>query len=113
MYIRNSAVLVEEAEVLAVAEPLPAEPLPRASMFITCHEPNCNYALNIVETLKELKVLDLSSTQVTDAGCATLATALDSGALPALERLFLIGTPASAAGKTAVCAARASLECYV
>ena len=61
----------------------------------------------------KLKVLDLERTQITDAGCATLTAALDSGALPALEGLFLIGTPASAAGKTAVCAARASLECYV
>ena len=36
--------------------------------------------------LKQLKLLDLSGTQITDAGCATLAAALDSGALPALER---------------------------
>ena len=35
--------------------------------------------------LKKLEALDLSGTQVTDAGCATLAAALDSGALPALE----------------------------
>ena len=35
--------------------------------------------------LTELSHLDLECTQITDAGCATLAAALDSGALPALE----------------------------
>ena len=52
--------------------------------------------------LKQLKWLHLSSTQITDAGCATLAAALDSGALPALEELGLIGTPASIAARDAV-----------
>ena len=52
--------------------------------------------------LKKLKVLNLSRTQITDAGCATLATALDSGALPALELVFLGGVPAGAAAKAAV-----------
>ena len=57
--------------------------------------------------LTKLKVLDLCSIQVTDAGCVTLAAALDSGALPALENLFLYGTPAtSAAAKAAVYQAR-------
>ena len=42
-----------------------------------------------------LKVLDLRSTQITDAGCAALAAALDSGALPTLEDLVLHGTRAS------------------
>ena len=50
----------------------------------------------------KLKVLDLSGTQVTDAGCAALAAELDSGALPALGCLYLAGTPASAAAKAAV-----------
>ena len=36
---------------------------------------------------KKLEVLDLSYTQITNAGCATLVAAIDSGALPALERL--------------------------
>ena len=49
-----------------------------------------------------VKELDLGSTQVTDAGCATLAAALDSGALPALETLYLNGIPASDAAKAAV-----------
>ena len=60
--------------------------------------------------LAKLKWLHLNRTQITDAGCATLAAALDSGALPALEKLFLSGIPASAAATAAVYAARASLE---
>ena len=60
--------------------------------------------------LAQLKVLDLNYTQITDAGCATLAAALESGALPALERLFLNGIRASAAAKAAVYAARANLQ---
>ena len=57
--------------------------------------------------LKKLRVLDLDCTQVSDAGCAALATALDSGALPALEHLTLAGIPASAA---AIKAVREALE---
>jgi hypothetical protein len=57
--------------------------------------------------LKKLRRLDLARTQVTDAGCATLAAALDSGALPALEALYLPRTRASAAAKEAVDAALA------
>ena len=60
--------------------------------------------------LAKLKVLGLGHTQITDAGCATLAAALDSGALPALEHLFLDDVPASAAAKAAVYEARAMLE---
>ena len=52
--------------------------------------------------LTKLKTLSLHSTQVSDAGCATLAAALDSGALPALEVLNLVDIPASAAAKAAV-----------
>ena len=51
-----------------------------------------------------------SDTQITDAGCATLAAALDSGALPALEKLYLDGIPASAAAKATVYKARANLK---
>ena len=54
-------------------------------------------------------MLDLNGTQITDASCATLAAALDSGALPALEKLFLISIPASAAARAAVYEARANL----
>ena len=60
--------------------------------------------------LAKLKELGLSSTQITDAGCATLAAALDSGALPALQHLHLFGIPASAPAKRAVYAARAGLQ---
>ena len=52
--------------------------------------------------LTKLKVLSLSYTQITDAGCAALASALESGALPALKNLFLRGIPASAAAKVTV-----------
>ena len=52
--------------------------------------------------LAKLKTLNLGHTQITDAGCATLAAALGSGALPALEALQLHGIPASAAAKATV-----------
>ena len=57
--------------------------------------------------LTKLKELSLSHTQVSDAGCAALASALDSGAMPALWGVYLDGTPASAAAKAAVCEALA------
>ena len=47
--------------------------------------------------LKKLLMLELRSTQITDAGCATLVAALDSGALPALDTLHLDGIAASGA----------------
>ena len=52
--------------------------------------------------LKKLELLDIEDTQVSDAGCAALISALDSGALPALEILELDGIPASAAAIDAV-----------
>jgi hypothetical protein len=52
--------------------------------------------------LAKLEALFLSYTRITDAGCATLAAALDSGALPTLKRLYLNGTQASAAARAAV-----------
>ena len=58
------------------------------------------------EGLAKLKGLYLGHTQITDAGCATLAAAFDSGALPPLEDLDLRGIPASAAAQSAVYAAR-------
>ena len=57
--------------------------------------------------LLHLEWLYLDFTQITDAGCATLADLLDSGALPALEKLSLIGTPASVAARDAVSGALA------
>ena len=59
--------------------------------------------------LAKLKELSLSETQITDGGCATLASALDSGALPALGRLYLFGTRASAAAKATVRGRRTGL----
>ena len=52
--------------------------------------------------LKKLKQLWLDYTQVSDAGCAVLASALDRGALRALDFLTLKDIPASAAEKEAV-----------
>ena len=52
--------------------------------------------------LTKLQVLDLIRTQVTDAGCAILAAALDIGSLPTLLTLNLHGIPASAAAQAAV-----------
>ena len=52
--------------------------------------------------LKKLQELDLDYTRITDAGCATLAAALDSGALPALQELELEGTRVSVAATQAV-----------
>ncbi|MGB0769107.1 MAG: hypothetical protein ACPGYV_15545, partial [Phycisphaeraceae bacterium] len=49
------------------------------------------------EVLAKLKRLNLFGTQITDDGCAHLASRLRSGALPALEYLSLHGTPASEA----------------
>ena len=59
--------------------------------------------------LAKLKELDLEDTHVTDAGCAVLAAALDSGALPDLRCLELGNIPASAAAKAAVYEARGNL----
>jgi hypothetical protein len=60
--------------------------------------------------LAKLKTLWLSNTQITGSGCAALAAALDSSALPALERLYLDDIPAFAAAKAAVYEARANLR---
>ena len=53
--------------------------------------------------LTKLKMLNLGNTQITDAGCATLAAALDSGTLPALEDICSFDrAPASTAATAAV-----------
>ena len=54
------------------------------------------------EGLAKLKTLELCNIRMSDAGCAALAAAIDSGALPALEDLRLYGIPASAAAKVAL-----------
>ena len=60
--------------------------------------------------LAKLKTLALYYSPITDAGCAALAAALDSGALPALETLYLNGIPAGATAQAAVFDARANLQ---
>ena len=52
--------------------------------------------------LAKLKWLYLGETQISDAGCAALAAALNRGALPALGVLDILLIPASAAAKEAV-----------
>ena len=52
--------------------------------------------------LPKLKFIDLSYTQVSDAGCATFAAALVNGALPALVVFSLHNTLASAAAIASV-----------
>ena len=54
------------------------------------------------EVFKMLQVLDFSHTEITDAGCAALASALDSGVLPALNTVDVDDTPTSAAARAAV-----------
>ena len=56
----------------------------------------------VLTKLKLLNELNLSKTQVADVGCAALASALNSGALPALKTLHLDNIPASIAAKGAV-----------
>ena len=60
--------------------------------------------------LAKLQELDLEYAQLSDAGCATLAAALDSGALPWLEMLGLLDIPASAAAIATVYEARPHLK---
>ena len=77
--------LGDEGLAALVAPPPPAGALPPPTGVLT-----------------KLKVLRLDRTQISNASCAVLAAALDSGALPALEDLCLCGIPASTAAKAAV-----------
>eukprot|EP00964_Phaeocystis_antarctica_P120580 scaffold84294_cov54-Phaeocystis_antarctica.AAC.1 len=54
------------------------------------------------KVLAKLKTLVLYGTQITDAGCAALAYAVNSGALPALKPVSIGNVPASAASIAAV-----------
>ena len=63
-----------------------------------------------VSTKLKVKHLDLSFTQITDTGCAALTAALESGALPLLEKLDLVGINAGVrAAHGAAVALRAAL----
>jgi len=84
--------LGDEGLAALVAPPPPAGALPSPTGVLT-----------------KLKMLSLNGTQVSDAGCAALAAALDGGALPLLEGLCHFGIPASAAARAAVHHAREAL----
>ena len=62
--------------------------------------------------LANLDLLSINGTQITDDGCAHLASRLSSGALPALERLALDTIPASHAAIDAVLEARPDLQVW-
>jgi len=67
------------------------------------------------EALAQLKWLNLFATQITNAGCAHLASRLRSSALPALDTLYLDNSrvsPVSVSARTAVYEARAGLNGY-
>ena len=64
------------------------------------------------EALAQLQWLGLADTQITDDGCAHLASRLRRGALPALGYLNLQNIPASAAARAAVCEARPACVVY-
>ena len=53
--------------------------------------------------LPSLEILGLDDNQITDEGCAALASALRGGALPALKELGLFGNPASEEAQEAAC----------
>ena len=84
----------DEGLTALVAPPQPAGALPPRTGVLT--------------RLK--RVLYLNNTQVSDAGCDALASALDNGAMPDLEGVYLDGIPASAAAKAAVYEALARME---
>ena len=59
--------------------------------------------------LPSLEILGLGDNQITDEGCAALASALRGGALPALDTLYLKGNRASQKATDAVLDARKGL----
>ena len=60
--------------------------------------------------LAKLDLLSINGTQITDDGCAHLASRLRSGALPALKDLYLHDIPTSDAALDAVYEARPGLS---
>jgi len=89
---------------LAALTPVLQQRHEKLEVLLLNHNPLGDEGLAVLlgGVLTKLIVLDLKKTQVTDAGCAILAAALDSGKLPALENYFLDGVPASDAAKAAV-----------
>ena len=61
--------------------------------------------------LAKLKRLHLGFTRITDAGCATLVAAFNSGALPSLEEISLYHAPASVMARNAAEQALARRRC--
>ena len=61
--------------------------------------------------LAKLKRLHLNFTRITDAGCATLVAAFNSGALPSLEEISLYHAPASVMARNAAEQALARRRC--
>ena len=86
--------LGDEGLAALVAPPLPAGAPPPAGV------------------LTKLKELYLDHTQITDAGCSALASALDRGALPALKVFCVSDSRASIAAKAGVRTARDRLTCW-
>ena len=68
------------------------------------------FALRPAPSEPSLEVLYLTNNQITDAGCAALASALRGGALPALKELFLNDNPASDEAKQAAKSERSGLK---
>ena len=111
LYLSNAA--IGDAELVALAPALrrlPAleilglwgNPLGDEGLAALVAPPPAGTLPLPVGVMTKLKRLYLLYTQVSDAGCAALAAALDGGALPALEKLYLNAIPASAAAKPAV-----------
>ena len=84
---------------------LPSLPRPQLVPLVAPPPPPAGALPPPAGVLTKFEVLGLSRTQVTDAGCAALAAALDSGALSVLEVVYMNGIPASDAAITAVFAA--------
>ena len=62
--------------------------------------------------LAKLEKLDLSHTQIAEAGCAALVAAFDSGALPALKALSLLGYRSRSRATPYAGYSRASAEAF-
>ena len=70
-----------------------------AAALVAPPPPPADAPTTMIRALRKLRTVWLNNTQITDTGCAALAAAFRSGALPALKYLHLLGIPASAASK--------------